>query len=434
MKLTQDKLIFNSNFFTKLGVFSSCAMVAALSVYIYSPVAETHAETSAGGSTVITTNVSSIIAMNTSTEELVLDAMPNSFTHGSVNVNVSTNSQYGYTLALEDEDSNSNMASTVEGVSDAFTSNFTSGRTEDTMEANTWGYSTNATNYFKIPTVGSPVGLRRTNTPMTEAQETTAVDFGVKVGMITAGSYKDTVRFTAYVNGNDGAPAAVEAGDSALVGNPKDGSMQDFSCSSLAHIGDSIVLTDARDNNEYLIKKLADGRCWMTQNLRLANVTLTSVDTNLPDGETWTLPASDITGFKAKNTNNVYIDPSYGGYYTFYTATAGWGTDTVSSGNSPKDICPKGWHIPSGSSDGIRPIYQNYRSSAMMRGVPGFVLSGYIYYGQAYDQGTSGNYWLSTVSDANTSYAYELLITENTVNPTNKVKKESGDAVRCMIE
>ena len=70
----------------------------------------------------------------------------------------------------------------------------------------------------------------------------------------------------------------------------------------------------------------------------------------------------------------------------------------------------------------------------MMRGVPGFVLSGYIYYGQAYDQGTSGNYWLSTVSDANTSYAYELLITENTVNPTNKVKKESGDAVRCMIE
>ena len=435
MKLTQDKTFLTSNLFTKIGIFSSCALVSAMSVYIYSPVHETHAE-SAGGSAVITTNVSSIIALTTSSEELTLDATPNSFTHGSLDINVSTNSQYGYTLALEDDDNSSDMKSTMTEVSDVFSSSFDGGKTEDMMGANTWGYSTNAKTYFKVPTVGNPVALRRTNTPMTDSQETTSVDFGVKVGMITAGSYKDTIRFSAYVNGNDGNPPVVATGadTDAVIGNPKDGTMQDFVCSDLAHIGDSIVLTDARDNNEYLIKKLADGRCWMTQNLRLANATLTSVDTNLPDGETWTLPASDITGFKAKNTNNVYIDPSYGGYYTFYTATAGWGTDTVSSGNSPKDICPKGWHIPSGSSDGIRPIYQNYRSSAMMRGVPGFVLSGYIYYGQAYDQGTSGNYWLSTVSDANTSYAYELLITENTVNPTNKVKKESGDAVRCMTE
>ena len=30
-----------------------------------------------------------------------------------------------------------------------------------------------------------------------------------------------------------------------------------------------IALTDARDNNTYTVARLADGKCWMTENLRL---------------------------------------------------------------------------------------------------------------------------------------------------------------------
>ena len=49
------------------------------------------------------------------------------------------------------------------------------------------------------------------------------------------------------------------------------GSLQNWSgCSSLAQ-GAVTALTDQRDNNTYAVAKLADGKCWMIENLRLDN-------------------------------------------------------------------------------------------------------------------------------------------------------------------
>ena len=52
---------------------------------------------------------------------------------------------------------------------------------------------------------------------------------------------------------------------------PSAGSLQNWSgCSSLAQ-GAVTALTDQRDNNTYAVAKLADGKCWMIENLRLDN-------------------------------------------------------------------------------------------------------------------------------------------------------------------
>ena len=60
---------------------------------------------------------------------------------------------------------------------------------------------------------------------------------------------------------------------------------------------DPITVIDKRDNESYTIQKLADGNCWMLDNLRTVDITLTSKDSNLPEGETYTIPKSDRNSF-----------------------------------------------------------------------------------------------------------------------------------------
>ena len=210
--------------------------------------------------------------------------------------------------------------------------------------------------------------------------------------------------------------------------------MQLFSCNTLSS-GSSITLTDTRDNNTYVVKKLADGKCWMTENLRLINKTISSADSNLPSGETYTVPASDLSSFTTTsyNTNSAYLDSTYGGYYNFYTATAGTGGTSLTSGNSPKDICPKGWRLPTGGSSGeFQTLYNNYNSSALMKGEPNFTFSGYVRNGSVHEQGSYGLFWSSTVDDA--SNAYSLYLNSSNVYPTNYDDRYGGISVRCVAE
>jgi uncharacterized protein (TIGR02145 family) len=182
--------------------------------------------------------------------------------------------------------------------------------------------------------------------------------------------------------------------------------MQGFDKSTLANVGDSATLQDTRDGNMYTVKKLKDGKVWMTENLRIAGKTITSADSNVTSS--YAIPASDISAFAAAayNTSAAYVDSTYGGYYNFYTATAGWGTNSVTSGNSPQDICPKGWRLPtSGSSTGeFQTLYNNYNSAALMLGEPNFILSASVVGGSVSGQGSYGNYWSSTVASANGAY------------------------------
>jgi uncharacterized protein (TIGR02145 family) len=189
------------NLHKNIGIFATSLLVTASAVYIYSPVIGSHADSSATAE--ISVNVADVMALSLDTNELNLSSNPNNFVSGKINATVSTNSQYGYTLTLEDVDANTSMTHANENISDTITSSFSGTKTSSEMEANTWGFSLNETDFSKVPANGSPVALKQTTSPMTEASETTPVDFGIKLGNITSGTYSDSVLFTMYTNGQD---------------------------------------------------------------------------------------------------------------------------------------------------------------------------------------------------------------------------------------
>ena len=174
-------------------------------------------------------------------------------------------------------------------------------------------------------------------------------------------------------------------------------------CSSLttaptntrATLSSVTALTDTRDGDVYAVARLADGKCWMIENLRLDDsATLTAVNTHNPlqdannnvilktdysagttaahlaaSSGTWCTSNSaacdDQTMLNTNNTrlsdssltpsysaNNNAIWYNYGNYYNWYSATAGNGTYSFGTNNNSVtgDICPAGWHLPKGGN------------------------------------------------------------------------------------
>ena len=167
-------------------------------------------------------------------------------------------------------------------------------------------------------------------------------------------------------------------GDSAVMLTSKRGllAIQNFDCGSLANVGDTAELVDSRDGSVYTVAKLSDGKCWMTDNLRLnfskLKEDITALNTNnpypafvtkantrvKPSGywcqDSYSTECIETLNYNTTNINNPTTDSyghtydEYGVYYNWYTATAGNGayntsTDYVAAG----DICPAGWHLPS---------------------------------------------------------------------------------------
>ncbi len=182
------------------------------------------------------------------------------------------------------------------------------------------------------------------------------------------------------------------------------GTIQNWNgCSSLTQ-GSTTALTDERDGNTYAVAKLADGKCWTIENLRLADkdssnndIELSSTNThnlslpltNIYDSSTtsnhlsptsplaydattapegWCTTNSstcddqsrlrtDNTTLFTNNTSSSYSASSnvysYGNYYNWYSATAGhgkYGSSYEQGYESPGDICPAGWHLPKGGN------------------------------------------------------------------------------------
>ena len=207
-----------------------------------------------------------------------------------------------------------------------------------------------------------------------------------------------------------------------------------------SHHGDSnyvptVTLTDTRDNNTYTVSKLADGRCWMTQNLRIAGRTITPADSNVTSS--YAIPASSDSGYSGANdhTASVYVN-SDGGFYTWAAATAGTGNATISTDgqNAPASICPKGWRLPTGGGTGeFRALYNNYNSVyAMTHGPAKFTLSGFKHPIMLMGGiGHYGYYWSSTASSDIAAYSMGL---SNTVSPDYSINRYSGFSVRCITD
>ena len=264
-------------------------------------------------------------------------------------------------------------------------------------------------------------------------------------------------------------------------------------CSSMS-IGDVTALTDNRDNNVYAIAKLADGKCWMIENLRLADkdssnsdIILSSTNTHNPSLPLTNIYDSSTTSNHLSSTSSVAYDAttapegwcttnsaacynqsrlrtdnttlytnntassysvssnvySYGNYYNWYSATAGHGKYTNGSGYiAPGDICPAGWHLPTGNTTGeyyalntaLNAGAIDSTASNNLRSYPNnFVYSGYAGSSSVNNRGSSGYYW--SASGHNSYNAYDMYFISSGVGPGTKYdEKYFGWIVRCLSD
>ena len=231
-------------------------------------------------------------------------------------------------------------------------------------------------------------------------------------------------------------------------------------------VGSVTALTDTRDNNTYAVAKLADGKCWMMENLRLdlSSATITAANTNSPTATFLTQAASamsttqmcgsrsadciDKIVFDMNNinrnltasynaNNNTSSLWSYGVWYNWYTATAGNGTYTQTSGNAAGDICPSGWRLPTGGAGGEFAALNTAvnggatNSDSGLRAYPvNMVYAGDHNKTADSNRGTYARYWSATVADADS--AYRLGVKSNEVTPVRAYDKWDAFTVRCV--
>ena len=253
------------------------------------------------------------------------------------------------------------------------------------------------------------------------------------------------------------------------------GTMQSWTCpnDTIMPVGTVTALTDARDNNTYAVAKLADGNCWMIENLRLDDsATLNSSNTNnpvisklAPSSDSWCSSSEACINQSLINTNNTNIGGTnsngkalkpcyndclfdektyqwygYGNYYNWYSATAGNGTYSLTSGNATGDICPAGWSLPIGDTNGEfkeldiylggtgSPQYTEEASNRWRIYPTNFVFSGFP--DDSENRGWRGDYQSSTASSSSVFYAFGL--NEGQVYPVGDGGKEIGYPIRCV--
>ena len=252
-----------------------------------------------------------------------------------------------------------------------------------------------------------------------------------------------------------------------------DGYMQNMPASECTTTTRNI--TDKRDNNTYKVQRLADGKCWMLDNLRLdlTNSTIlnglttsnTHADANsltsLRSGNrsagaqyassgfvTWNLSSSSNAYNQAKanadykNTTTTSYGPGSGKigvYYNYCAASAGsyCYDEGASTGNAQYDLCPAGWRMPNGGSSGeYQALYNQYSSASEGQAVAfrtalSTPLSGDFRLGSAHFQGTYGYFWSSTRYSDN--YVYYLYVTSSKVDPASGNFRSYGVSMRCVL-
>ncbi len=263
------------------------------------------------------------------------------------------------------------------------------------------------------------------------------------------------------------------------------GSLQDSSkvatvCSGLTQSGPSVTptltsvsaLTDQRDNQTYAIAKLADGKCWMIENLRLADkdgsnndIILSSANTNnpsLPLNNSWwyssandndTIPTSNHLSSSTNPSTTawcesataacddqsmLYKGANYGNHYNWYSAVAGSGTYSLTTGEAPGDICPAGWVLPvtGGSDGGYISLYVGLEAKTVnfTKYPNNFLYSGYVSGSYLVNVGTEGLYWSRVVASPSMALYFSISKNKTYASPASYNGRYYGYSVRCQVE
>ncbi|MDR0957038.1 MAG: fibrobacter succinogenes major paralogous domain-containing protein [Candidatus Nomurabacteria bacterium] len=368
--------------------------------------------------------------------------------------NVSSDNPTGYTMTMTTSENTLPSSATAKMF----------GNTDETMDLENMIDLTNL----------DDMQIKKTNAIASDGDET---DFTIIVTVpsdIAVGKY--TLQLTLEAENNRILPTAMQA-------------FTQDDCASLDYytgLGDDrndeavVTLTDARNNQLYNVAKLADGNCWMLNNLKLdaasitangdgASTTLTSTNTNLTGDNTFTIPTisnpysdttmpgvhgpvtGDSSGTAGSTTSNEAIDRDdfYGYLYNWCAATGNDPATCTAYGVMPtdatQDICPANWRMPTGGADGeyvtldtamknADPDADDYRNwQAVFGGAFRGVRSGYL--DSTFDGQSSYGYIWSSTHYPNEYFAYAASFREGSgVQPDNFSARFYGFSVRCLLK
>ena len=209
-----------------------------------------------------------------------------------------------------------------------------SGYTDSNFPANYWGYKLDGGGYQPfvsgsvVSSAGGPVNEQTTN--MVVASK---IDY-----LQEPGTYKLALNFSIV----------------PIVSTNYMQSMNPAECTETP-----MVIADQRDGIPYTVRRLADGNCWMVENLRFTGTRLSSATSNVAaqytdanpylvngTGSYKSLAVGDnsyndaelIAGMDNKGESTVW--------YNYVAATAGTITGSSNSNEAEYSICPSGWRLP----------------------------------------------------------------------------------------
>ena len=220
------------------------------------------------------------------------------------------------------------------------------------------------------------------------------------------------------------------------------------------------TLTDARDGKQYVIRKYADGHCWMAENLKFGNCASITGSAYATDYQSsaYNKVASGYYG----TCRDAAEAGNYDGYlYNWQAAmnnsTAYYNTTfdgrTNGTTEATHDICPLGWHVPtaaefqllankvqggtvsSGCTNTNCANAHNffYASGANAWNASGkSALAGIAKDSSLYGQGSNAEWWSSTVNSA--LNAYVLRLYSSNIYPQTSFVKFDGSSVRCVAD
>ena len=378
------------------------------------------------------------------------------FRSNTATLSISTNNETGYSLYMATGNGKNTLTSQNPSISNVISA--VNGGEDGVASANfgnnTWGYNlsqeavSDTTAYKAVPTATGDTALITTESP-TEA-DTYNLTFGTKVDTsLPSGTYSNDVVVSVVAN-----PAFVPVFDGIQT-------MQEMTstiCADAAE-NDTAQLTDTRDGKKYWVTKLADGNCWMTQNLDLdlsTDVPLTPDSSDVV--RTWVPTVNTSTTiFDNADSDGAYsYDPdttvgstglSLGNYYQYNAATAGTlSTSTTGGQTSLNSICPRNWRLPSkddfGGLTSLRQaehgVYEGlFYGQATLPGY--WTVGGYLRTGWGENPGDGllegeikhesvGFYWINDED----SYIVRLAYMPFVVDPDDMYDFYSGIPVRCI--
>lgn len=321
-----------------------------------------YAEVSKNSSVAFSINDETYLNLALSSNNVALNLQPTAagqFGKVSMTIGVDTNNTTGYNLTMTADTTSLSRSTAVNGanyqiptLAEASTCNDETSTTCDNFPIGYWGYKLGTDNSTYLPMTTNTESIRLVK-GYSSVVDNTTLTFGTKLSNSVPTGVYNGVNLT-FVAVTNYAPSITYLQE-----------MDQTIADSMVE-GFTYTLRDIRDEQDYTVAKLKDGKIWMTENLNLAGgITVTPNDSNVESN--YTLPASEqlkagstwqVADAEAFTDNTkAYVfnsgsrvckedTPCYS-YYSFAAATALSGNTVVAeNADAPYSICPKGWRMP----------------------------------------------------------------------------------------